>query len=221
MEKPNKETKTTPKKPAENKVVKDLYTQLSKPIEKEYLISYEENGEVFTGYNAQCAINRLNEVVGLGRWRIESNIRKEEIVSKAWVVSMDVTIIIYSIDEKKNLVPRVRVEGTGAAFAKDIANAYKGARTSGFKNACKYLGIGKELYIQTEDDDIKKPEEPATGVANIEVPTDLADLEKKISEAKTVEQLQSLKDKLDGIKEKKFQVVIFKKYNDKKIELMS
>jgi hypothetical protein len=211
----------------EKKVVKDknpfkvFYDKLSAPIEEKFIINYEEDGKKFKGYNAQAAINRLNEVVGLGNWKAEGNIRKEEIIGKAWAVSMDVTITIFSNDR----IPRIFVQGSGGAYAKNIANAYKGARTSAFKNACRYLGIGKELYEQNQlDDDIDinqsgapSSEETATPVA---IPEEAVILEKKINDCKNLDQLQSLEETVKAVKEPSVQKIIFKKYNAKKISLL-
>lgn len=210
----------------EKKVVKEknpfkaFYEKLTVPIEDKFIINYEEDGKKFKGYNAQAAINRLNEVVGVGNWKAEGNIRKEEIVGRAWAVSMDVTITIFSNDR----IPRIMVQGSGGAYAKNIANAYKGARTSAFKNACRYLGIAKELYEQnqTDDDiDINQAGEPAKEEATpVAIPDEVVILEKKINECKNIEQLQSLEESVKAVKDASVQKIIFKKYNDKKLSLI-
>ena len=213
----SEEKKVVKEKKSENPF-KAFYEKLSAPIEEKFIINYEEDGKKFKGYNAQAAINRLNEVVGLGNWKANGIVRKEEVIGKAWAVSMSVTITIFSNDR----VPRIFVEGSGGAYAKNIANAYKGARTSAFKNACRYLGIGKELYeLNQADDDIvveEVKEETATPVA---IPQEAVDLEKKINDCKSIEQLQSLEEKVKAVREPSVQKIIIKKYNDKKIILMS
>ena len=123
-----------------------LYEKLSKPIEEKFLVKYTEDSKEFTGYHAQYAIDLLNEVIGLGNWRIAYNVRKEELLGKAWAVAGDVIIEIDNNSEK------ITVNGFGGSYAKDIANAYKGFKTSAFKNACRYLGIGKELYLKGFED---------------------------------------------------------------------
>lgn len=209
----------------EKKVVKEknpfkaFYEKLTVPIEDKFIINYEEDGKKFKGYNAQAAINRLNEVVGVGNWKAEGNIRKEEVIGKAWAVSMDVTITIYSNDR----VPRIIVQGSGGAYAKNIANAYKGARTSAFKNACRYLGIAKELYEQNQaDDDIIVDEKVVeeTTSTKVAIPDEIVALEKKINDSKNIEQLQSLEESVKAVKDLSVQKIIYKKYNDKKIGLL-
>jgi hypothetical protein len=199
----------------EKDIFLELYKKLSAPIEDKYIIEYEEEGKKFKGYNAQAAINRLNEVVGIGNWEMVSDIRKEEIIGKAWAVAMEIKIIIKL---NKELFSRT---GNGGAFAKNIANAYKGARTSAFKNACRYFGIGKELYEQNIDDDIIEVKVKEDESTEVTIPQEVVDLETKINNCKTIEQLQSLEESVKAVKETSVQKIIIKKYNDKKIQLMS
>jgi hypothetical protein len=56
-----------------------LYEKLSIQVPEKYLIKYEDEGKTFTGYNAQYAINLLNEVIGLGKWKVRTKILKEEV----------------------------------------------------------------------------------------------------------------------------------------------
>jgi hypothetical protein len=72
------------------------------------------------------------------------------------------------------------------------------------------------------DDDIityeaVKEETASTSVA---IPQEIVDLEQKIEECKTIQQLQSLEDKVKAVKEKSVQGIIIKKYNNKKIALI-
>ena len=150
------EKKTPAKKPAkaDNKF-NDLYKILSAPIPKEFLVSYNEDGKEFTGYRAQYAIDLLNEKIGMENVEIEEEILKEEMIGKSWFVAMAVDITISY--EQKTIIR----SGFGASYAKAGANAYKGAKTSAFKNACRFYGIGRELYVSGFDDEI--PVAPQTG----------------------------------------------------------
>ena len=193
-------------------VAKDIYLKLSKEIPEKYLVTYVEDGKTFKGYHAQYAIDLLNEVIGLGKWEVDSWIVKEEIVNKGWAIAMETTIIIHINDHV------IKVTGSGGAHAKNIANAYKGARTSAFKNACRYLGIGKELYIQGDiDDDIITQVE----VEKVQIPESITDLVKKIDNTKNIEELRQLEDEVKAIKDKTDQNIVFKKYNDRKIFFMT
>jgi len=188
-----------------------LYKLLSAPIPEQYLFKYEEDGVKLTGYNAQYAINLLNEVIGLGKWYTIQNIRKEDFLRKGYYVVTDLQL---EIPEYK-----IRIYSHSASYAKKIENAYKGAKTSAFKAACKYLGIGNELYIQnTVDEDVIYVKEE-TQEPKIEISAEAVELEKKINEAKTVEQLESLTTKVNSIEGISVKKVLLKKYNQKKIQL--
>jgi len=203
------EQKVESKKIEKEKSVK-LYEILSKPIPEEYLYEYTEDGKKLRGYNAQYAINLLNEVIGLGKWVTQQNIRKEDFLSKGYYVVMDLSLIIPQFD--------IKITGHSAAYAKRIENAYKGAKTSAFKAACKYLGIGNELYLKNEvDEDITYVKEEQ--VKEEVISQEATELEKKINDCRTVEQLESLSAKVNSVEGKAVKVVLFKKYNQKKIML--
>lgn len=202
-----------PKESPKTDDLKELYKKLSNPIEEEYIIEYEESGKKFKGFNAIAAVNRLNEVIGLNNWSVKSKIRKEELINKSWAVAMEIIIVI---TYKKEHITRA---GSGGAYASKIENAYKGARTSAFKNACKYLGIGKELYTNSGvDDDIVYVKEESIETS-VKEDNDI-EIEKKIDKAETVEALQNLKDELEKVSAP-YKASVYKKYNHKKITLMT
>jgi len=194
---------------------KDLYARLSVPMDKKYIIPYNEDGKVFNGLNTQGAIDRLNEVVGLENWTFDCVYNKQEIIGEAWAISADVTITI----KVKNYPDIIRT-GSGGLYAKRIGDAYKGARTSAFKNACKYLGIGKEIYLENLGDEIDIPKEPQI-VKQVIVPEELSDIAKKILSSQTIEELQLIEPEIKDIKEKDTMKLILMQYNAKKIELLS
>lgn len=207
--------------------MKTVYKKLSEPIEEKYIIEYQEEGKTFKGYNAQAAINRLNDVFGIDGWAVKYSEPKVELVNKAWAAYITVEITFRDdYEETKSPIlgiPLLKEEiskvGSGGAYAKNIANAVKGARTSAFKNACRYLGIGKELYEQNIDEDIIEIEEEKS--TSVTIPPELELLEQKIKSAKTIEQLQSLEDKVKEVEEKSVQKIIYDKYNARKIELLT
>lgn len=195
---------------------KSLYQILSQPIPKQYLYEYEEDGTKLVGYNAQYAINLLNKVVGLGNWYTTQSIRKEDFLGKGYYVVMDLNLFIREGNVSKQ---EIVIQSHSAAYAKRIENAYKGAKTSAFKAACKYLGIGNELYFENSiDEDIVYVKEEVQQ-PEISIPAEAIDLEKKIEECKTVEQLESLSAKVNSVEGKSVKIVLLKKYNNKKIAL--
>ena len=198
----------------EDDILLDLLKQFQAPVPEQYITSYEDKGNIFKGYQSQYAINLLNKVVGLNGWMFQTTIRKEEAGQKGWAVAMEGDLIIHY----KNIT-FVRV-GSGGSYAVDIANAYKGARTSCFKNACRYLGIGQELYTETKDDDIMyepiQKEEQATALTG-----EAVELEKKIAEAKTIEELKALEDAIRSNREEGVMKILLKKFNNKKLEFLT
>jgi hypothetical protein len=188
----------------------ELYKKLSVEVSKENYVKYKDNGREFIGYQAQYAIDLLNEVVGLGKWHTICEIRKEEFINKGWAVAGGLTILINWNGHD------FAVNGFGGSFAKDIANAYKGFKTSAFKNACRYLGIGRELYAENEED-IIETSSPETLPEVSQTDNELAN---KIDACKTVSELETLKDSVQAAEGEAVKKVLLKKYNEKKIFLI-
>ena len=197
-------------KPEREKIsFQNLYKQLSKPIPKQFYVKYKEDGKEFTGYHAQYAIDLLNEIIGLGKWHTICEVRKEESIGKGWATAGMVTILIQW--EEKDFA----VNGFGGSYAKDIANAYKGFKTSAFKNACRYLGIGRELYAKGFEDDIVVEKE-----IQVEVPELSNDLANKIDTCQSVTELEKLQDVIQSAEGESVKKVLIKKYNNRKIFLI-
>lgn len=208
----------------EEQINNDPLYRLRQPIPKEYLITYTEDGKTFTGYKAQYAINLLNKNLGEGGWLTEEEIRKEEYINNGWAVAMK---LILMLKMTGTIYVPIIVTGYGGSHAKNIANAYKGAKTSAFKNACRYLGIGQELYLgdtSGEEDIVYEPiTEQEISSEQPQKPEKIAqgdDLYNKVMKATNLEQLESLKDVVmafDG--GQNAQETLIKIYNTKKIEL--
>ena len=185
--------------------LKTLYEKLSVKIPEEFLFKYEDGGKELTGYESQYAINLLNDIVGVGNWKTEEVINKQETLKNGWTCAMTLKLIINGC---------IEVTGYGGHYSSNIANAYKGAKTSAFKNACKYLGIGKELHSRGIDDDAIG----STQVAEDQF-VDKEGLLCKIKSASTLAELEPLLiqiNKEDGESVKKF---LIKTFNDQKIKL--
>jgi len=226
-----KEKKPKEKKSPAPDLKKSLYQILSAPIPSEFLVSYTEDNREFTGYHAQYAIDLINEHVGLGNWDTEETILKQEMIGKAWFVAIKVDLLLLC---NENGGHDIAVTGYGAAFAKNGANAYKGAKTSAFKNACRYLGIGRELYVKGFDEDISTT--PSLPADNASVPeakienqavypaeetkTGAEDLINKIQEATTKEELEQVRNAVSQFEAgEAVKKLLLKKFNDKLISL--
>lgn len=77
---------------------------------------------------------RLNEVFGVGSWRVEVN--KVDQVNKMVVVKVRLTIPAYGID----------YECYGGNDNADLGDAYKGATTDALTKIASWLGIGQEVF---------------------------------------------------------------------------
>jgi hypothetical protein len=198
-----------------------LYRKLSAPIPAEAIIEYVEDGKTFTGFNAQYAIDLLNEVVGLGNWHTEEKIQKQEIIGGGWAVSMSMDLFLVN---NKNGGHDIYTTGYGASYAKRIADAYKGAKTSAFKNACRFLGIGRELYYKGFEEDIKASAVTAVIEPSKEVPISSVDtppgpaeeLIEAIKRAGSKDQLNSLREKVLNFEAgETVKKLLLKRFNDK------
>jgi hypothetical protein len=198
-------------------LIEELYKKLSLPIPEEYLFEYEEGGRTFTGYHGQYAINLLNQVCGLDSWKTDEEILKQEMLKGSWIVAMKVAILISKVGIKNPVL----VTGYGASYAKRADIAYKSAKTNAFKNACRYLGIGNELYLKGFEDEVIYEDvmEDITDSPSLET-EELNDLANRIERAENVEQLQSLESSVKQVKGKSTLKLLTEKYNNKKIKLM-
>lgn len=77
---------------------------------------------------------RLNEVFGVGAWRVETN--KVDQLNKMVVVKVRLTIPAYGID----------YECYGGNDNVDLGDAYKGATTDALTKIASWLGIGQEVF---------------------------------------------------------------------------
>ena len=218
-------TKTNSKKVAKTVKKKTLtsFKKLREPIPKEFLISYVEDGKTFTSFNPQVAIDRLNEIFGVENWTTESELLIKERNVNDWSVAIDLSIII-KIKEQE-----VKATGSGGYKSNNIGNAFKGARTSAFKNACRYLGIGRELYVRTPLDDDLKDKKEAIIIENPSKNTTIIEpqkeektpIEKQIDACKSLLDLKGLEEKITSIEDTSLRKNVYKIYNNKKLSLMT
>lgn len=206
----------TAKKPKEE-TLQDKLAKLMVAVPKQYLEKYIEDGIEFNGYKAQYAINLLNEVFGLGGWFAEFSLDKLENIKGSWISYG--TIMIH-LRNKETLATMVLADGIGGAYARRIENSLKGCKTSAFKNACRYLGIGHELYLAGHDEDIiveKIAEEQETEIDN--VPSEIKTVIDKINKATNVAELDTLLPSISKIEGKAVKDMLIRSYNNKKIVL--
>lgn len=191
-----------------------LYQRLSKPIPKELLIKYEvEDGKELTTYPAQYAIDLLNKEIGYSGYHIITRILDKMIIGKSWLVAVEVTINL--TNDSLTPVSTSYVEGFGSEYANDLDTALKSAKTKAFKHACRFLGIGKELYYDTVIEEV--PTKVAVQIE--ETPSEVTDIITKISNTKTLIELEPILAEIDKIKNEKMQIILTRNYNKAKIKL--
>ena len=106
---------------------------LSEPLPKEAVTPHPTK-KFLSSIKSIYVTERLNEVFGVGRWRIESEI--VERVERMVVVKMKFTIPDYGI----------YYECYGGNDNPDLGDAYKGATTDAITKVASWLGIGADVF---------------------------------------------------------------------------
>lgn len=137
-----------------------IYEELSKELPKEAVQKGQTKkvkGYDTIGYGYQFCINRMNEVLGLGHWRIVA--RNLSVIERRY----EKTLMYECIYQTKVLIGNyvdgkfVRLAETpfvpGNHISKNIGDAHKGAMTNSLKKALAFFGVGKKAYEGSLDDD--------------------------------------------------------------------
>jgi hypothetical protein len=137
-----------------------LYEALAAPFPEEAIERTDGRitgrGYSTTGIKYQYIVNRLNEVLGLGGFRVNRNMSVREVATSKGRPAFE------AVCEVRLLLGEWR-EGAFVTFAEAIADgghtamteadARKGAFTNGFKKAAAFFGVGRQAYEGTLDDD--------------------------------------------------------------------
>jgi hypothetical protein len=203
-------------KPKKEKQPETLQAKLAKlmvPVPEQFLETYTDDGTEFKGYKAQYAINLLNEMFGLGEWGVVFNLDKVENMNRNWLSYGTVRLYYRGV---------LLADGIGGAYAKRIENSLKGCKTSAFKNACRYLGIGNELYLAGHDEDITYETLPTAEaeVPTTDVPNEIKGTLDLINTATNVAQLEMVLPIISKTEGKAVKDLLIKQFNQKKIQLM-
>jgi Rad52/22 family double-strand break repair protein len=139
---------------------KKIYTALSAPFPEETIERTDGRvtgrGYSTTGIKAQFVVNRLNDVIGLGNWRLHREITVKEGTTasgrKAYEAIADVVLEFGTWEEGKFL-PWAETLADGGHSSLSEADAKKGAASNGLKKAAAMFGCGRQAYEGTIDDD--------------------------------------------------------------------
>lgn len=119
-----------------------------------------------TGFGYQFLVNRLNETVGIGHWRtlhaVELRMLDKEKGQQEATVTMKIQLGNYIEGEWQILA---EVEGYGGHVSKSLGDAKKGAFTNAFKKTVAMLGVGRQAYEGSIDDDFCDPDGHAAELA--------------------------------------------------------
>lgn len=109
-----------------------------------------------TGIGYQHVVNRLNDVLGVGGYRVERKVTTESGSTNA---GKDKHVVHCEIKLQLGewvggaWVPFAEAVADGGHESRSLADAIKGAYTNGFKKAAAFFGVGREAYEGTLDDD--------------------------------------------------------------------
>jgi hypothetical protein len=109
-----------------------------------------------TGIKYQYIVNRLNEVLGLGGFRVERTVSVRQVATTKGRPAFEATCEIkLQLGEwrEAGFVPFAEAIADGGHTAMTEADARKGAFTNGFKKAAAFFGVGRQAYEGTLDDD--------------------------------------------------------------------
>ena len=111
----------------------DKQAQLVKPLPAEAVTPHPTK-TYLSSIKSIYVTERLNEVFGVGSWRVE--VDKVDQANKMVVVKVRLTIPAYGID----------YECYGGNDNADLGDAYKGATTDALTKIASWLGIGQEVF---------------------------------------------------------------------------
>jgi hypothetical protein len=138
----------------------EIYKKLAEPFPEKAVertkASMTHKGYDTTGIKYQYCVNRLNEVLGVGSFRVCREFFVTEVPSKNGGTRHDVTCDLQIhlgtwCDGK--FMPFAEALGTGGHISSNLADARKGAYTNAFKKTVAFFGVGRQAYEGTLDDD--------------------------------------------------------------------
>lgn len=141
-------------------ILNQLYPLLQYPFSGEAVQkaskAQTKKGYDTTGVGYQFLVNRMNEVLGPSHWGYYQEIIKE--IAGEWSNKPNVTLAVETTVEIGNyvegqFVPLHKVTGIGGHTGAEWPDTLKGAQSNSLKKALGFLGVGREAYEGTLDDD--------------------------------------------------------------------
>ena len=160
-----------------NEEKKKIYQQLAAPFPEEAVERTDGRvtgrGYSTTGLKYQYVVNRMNETLGLGGWRVHRTIRTKATTTAkgrpAYESVAEVTIELGTwIDGQ--FIAWADAVADGGHTSGNEADSIKGAHTNAIKKCCAFFGCGKDAYQGSIDDDAL-PQDPSDTVTISTLPT--------------------------------------------------
>ena len=150
---------------------KAIYTALAVPFPEEAIERTDGRitgkGYSTVGLKYQYVVNRMNEVLGLGGWRVHRTIRTKAITTAkgrpAYESVAEVTIELGAWVDGQ-FVAWADAVADGGHISGNEADSIKGSYTNAIKKCCALFGCGKAAYEGSIDDD-SVPQDPSENVA--------------------------------------------------------
>ena len=139
---------------------KKMYAALSAPFPESCIQRTEGRltgrGYDTTGIAYQFVVNRLNEVLGIGGFRVHREVTVKEVQRSngrpAFEAICDLTLELGEWVDGK-FIAFAESLADGGHLSSGEADARKGAYTNAFKKAAAFHGVGRQAYEGTLDDD--------------------------------------------------------------------
>lgn len=117
--------------------LEEIYKKLTAEFPQEaYSADITRKDKILTSLKAQYITERLNEVLGIGNWKLDGD----------WDITDDGVLFVgelsYTVDDKTYTTGKV----PGYSDSDNLGDAFKGARTDCLSKAASYLGVGNEMY---------------------------------------------------------------------------
>lgn len=140
--------------------LREIYRRLAEPFPEEAIertkASVTRRGYDTTGVKYQYIVNRLNEVLGVGGFRVERDFSVREKQTRKGYDMIEATCdLVMQLGQWVDgaFVPFAEATGTGGHTSAIEADARKGAFTNGFKKTAAFFGCGWRAYAGVIDDD--------------------------------------------------------------------
>ena len=144
--------------------LRDIFRRLAEPFPEEAVertkASVTRKGYDTTGYKYTYIVQRLNEVLGVGGFRVQPDFTIKERKSRNGAPLYDVTCdLIMQLGrwDAGKFLPFAEAPGTGGHTSTTEADAKKGSFTNGFKKVAAFFGCGWQAYAGCIDDDNLPP----------------------------------------------------------------